>query len=99
MKSELELMQVLKTEFNDLKTQVGEMGSLREEVNALTATLKDLRKETDESAPLRIELNQLKESMKSQPAPSTPKLHRSASKKRAGPRSAPISVYSTAKTN
>ncbi|KAF5377508.1 hypothetical protein D9615_005285 [Tricholomella constricta] len=85
MKSELELMQALKVELKELKAQVGGMGSLREKVETLTATVRDLRKEADESASLRVELKQYKETLVKQATPSTPKSQTNALKKRAGP--------------
>ncbi|KAG6846018.1 hypothetical protein H0H87_011066 [Tephrocybe sp. NHM501043] len=54
MRSELELMQVLKTEFGKLKTQISEMGNLKEKVESLAATVRDLRRETDEAASVRL---------------------------------------------
>ncbi|GLB36280.1 hypothetical protein LshimejAT787_0305680 [Lyophyllum shimeji] len=85
MKSELELMQALKTEVGVLTAQVIEIGSLREKVEALTTTVRDLRREADEYAAMRVQSNQPKESPTTQLAPSTPEPPTSPFENRVGP--------------
>ncbi|KAG6819234.1 hypothetical protein H0H93_013926 [Arthromyces matolae] len=48
MKSELELMQALKAEVGQLKTRIDEIDKVKEQLEALTATIRDLPKDADE---------------------------------------------------
>lgn len=86
MKSELELMQALKIEVGELKTQVNERRNLEVQVESLNATVSNLRKEMEGVTSLYMELNQLKASIKMLSTPSTPKAPSSSLKKRVGPR-------------
>ncbi|KAG6842548.1 hypothetical protein C0991_000074 [Blastosporella zonata] len=86
MKSELELMQSLKTEVRELKAQLNEMGSLKKEVESLTATVRDLRKEANEAAALRVDYDADKDITATQviATPSTPKAQSPANRKPSG---------------
>lgn len=71
LKSELELVQSLKTDSRLLKEQAEEIGSLRGKVETLTATVEDLRAQVASSAALGVEFAQLKESLESRSATPT----------------------------
>ncbi|KNZ71855.1 hypothetical protein J132_05812 [Termitomyces sp. J132] len=81
-------MQVLKTEVGELKARIDEIGSLKEQVESLTATIRDLRKGADEVTASQLEFNQRQATLPVQTAPpSTPKMQGSACENRADPSS------------
>jgi hypothetical protein len=67
LKSELELMQSLKTEFSQLKAKVDDMGTLKEIVEALTAEVAGLRTQATSNAAIALELKQWMNSIASNP--------------------------------